>query len=174
VDDTPNLNPYASPTPEAGVIVSRRQVSVVRGLAYAVSWAAAVLALSFAIVTCNNAAARAFPPDAFEMDTLMSAGDWLPPAGGVALLFALAAFVNYTPARRIGLVRALVIVGSVMIVVGFFASFTASILGLNYRSIAPDDPRRRAVGLIAISIPVLFAVVFTARLVTRPGKFPAQ
>jgi hypothetical protein len=146
----------------------RGRVSTARGLAYAAILAMFGATVPFVAFSAVSVARWAFAgylwidvqDDFRHMPTRLGAA-----AVGCALVFGLAAFANYTPPQRVGLLRSIALVGASTIAGAFFVSILSDWFGLGPRSYFSDPYRGLRIGVF-ILVPCLFTVVLTRRRIT--------
>ncbi len=108
----------------------------------------------------------------FLEPTPVELGDWVAQtpamcfvAGlGIAFLFGLAGVLNYAPANRIGIVRALMYVGIVTLAAAFGALF---LLPYQHRS---NNPWLSVYTPVAMIVPVLFTFCLTHRMMRKTSR----
>jgi hypothetical protein len=175
--DTGNDNPYQSPVASdlAGVeppVSRQNRTSIPRGLAYALPLGLLGSILPFAVFSTRALMGWMLGSylwidviDDFQQmpSTLVDA------CVGCALVFALAAIANYTPARRAGLLRSISLVGLSAVVALFFVAIGSAVFDLGPRSYTSDPWLWARIGLAA-SIVCGFGVALTGmRIVLQHG-----
>ncbi len=83
------------------------------------------------------------------------------PAFGCGFVFGLVAILNYTPAARIGLLRAIIFVGLATMGGGLVSSIMTAIFGLQPRAY-DSDPWQWLRVFVAFLIPLIYTVLHTA------------
>lgn len=151
-------NPYRSPAMNTLAPAASHGASIVRGLLYAIPMGMLGFAIPFALrlllVSIVYWLSDSPFPLAFHLRDNLHA--WIWPSRGCALVFALAAFLNYAPAARIDLLRAIALVALAMIGGILFSSIALS------RETRQDDIWAWHRVLAAITIPIFYTLAHTA------------
>jgi len=155
-------NPYSPPLTICPAKTFSQQTSVARGILCAVPAATVGFAIPYLISTPTFVTRwLQDDPPAFRLDDLFSQAVRLASAAFFcALVFGLAAVVNYTPPKRLGLVRAIMFVG-------FAALF--GVLGTTVLTVMFDlgpqtytsDPWAGLRFAMTTSVPLCFAIGLT-------------
>lgn len=152
------------------------QPSLSRGVAWAVSAAAFGFALPYLVFSTRTLVRYyvfEYPQLDRDADLREMPDDLLYPALGCSLVFGLAAFLNYAPARRLGFVRALLFVGLAAIGGLAVTALVTAIFDLGPRS-RTSDPWVRLRELIAVLVPITYSAGHTAKRLWGPSADRAQ
>ena len=171
MNEAPGQNPYASPSPEVAelTLVPQRRASLARGLAASLLFAPIGIAIPYALLVgiFLLRLTIGYHPADYVADLNRIGSDGVSAACGVGLLFAMAAFVNYTPARPIGLVHALILVGGGMIGAAFVTAIAGSMLGFGRQTYHDESRAEAFTTVVGIFISLLCTVALTRHLVLR-------
>jgi len=166
-------NPYYPSVAPVAARAPHHQASLLRGFACAVPSAAAGFAVAFlmfaTILLVRYLIAGETMPDP-ESELRRNLRGAILPSAGLAFVFGLAAILNYTPARRFGLVRSIMFVGLAALagdMTSALAEFLFDIGPQTYTS----DPWAWLRSLIVVSVPVAYTVIHTGvRFKDREGN----
>ena len=148
----------------------RSQPSLLRGIACGFLAAGIGFALPFvAISTVFFVRSNAFDPPLFDIFV-----DLPLTFSGIAFssLFGLAAILNYAPASRIGLVRAVIFVGLSLIGSVFVIGIATQVFHLGPQTYT-IDPWQGLRGLIALVVPIAYTLGHTAMRFWRSPAVPS-
>ena len=153
-------NPYETPASTNRALPPSSGVSVLRGIACAIPASAIGFLIPYVVVGVQPFIRHAF----FGYSALDRDADLhqLPrfaftAAAGCAMVFALAAIINYGPARRVGLVRALMYAGLSALLAGVVAIISTHLLGAVTRG-HPPDPKLLIAAAIGVGVFILCGV----------------
>ncbi len=177
MSDSSEFNPYSASTLELEASPPRK-VSWMRGSAWAGPCGAAGFAVPYAVATSLTLARYFFSSYSWHdvvADFHEIPQKYLAAGIGCAFVFALAAFLNFTPEKRIGYVRALMLVGLVTLAGLFAVSFVLYFLPRQvYQSRGEEVNAASWIPTILIlGIPSLYVVahvLWISRQIRAPGE----
>ena len=159
-DMTDGLNPYRSPNvvPELSPPGVVKRFSLVRGFAYSGVFAVIGFLVPIAYFFVASTASwflNGMPSDFAATMFFDDLDGMVLPSIGISVVFAIAAFRNFTPARQIGMVRSLKHVGVRLILSVFVVAFATIVFRLENNSYGPD-PWAWLKVMIALALPLYY------------------
>lgn len=168
-----STNPYKSPDASPGTIPEvDRQVSFVRGFLCALPTSGIGFAIPYvvlAVLPIVQATFFGYSPVDRDADLQELPTKAMIAAIGCSIVFGLAAILNYSPARKLGIIRALLLVGLSAVFGLFVMGVAALIFDLGPRSYFSDPffPVRCA---ITVSVPVVFTFLILQRVIRHKDR----
>lgn len=153
--DHPSQNPFESPRPSRETAIVGRRASLARG----VLWAIPLGTLGFVVpyvVLGVPIAVQLLLPGYSEFDGYYDVRRWLSEsvyaAVGCAIVFTMAAMIQFAPAKRMGLLRAIIVAGVVTLGAMSISGFLTHVFGIDQRTY--EDPHFFARCALGVSVVV--------------------